>query len=104
MVLLTKGRFRDLSSSSSSSSSGHHQQGHKLSAEHEPLLTQFASCLLLGTTGGHLLALDLDFVHHVRLEHRLHASGEQLMMMMMMMMMTSSTFGVRSDRKCVRWS
>lgn len=38
--------------------------GHKLSAEHEPLLTQFASCLLLGTTGGHLLALDLDFVHH----------------------------------------
>jgi hypothetical protein len=38
-------------------------------------------------------------VHHVRLEHRSHASDEQLMMML-----TSSTFGVRSARKCVRWS
>jgi hypothetical protein len=62
MVLLIKGR-----ASMISSSFGHRKQGHKLSAEHEPLLTQFASCLLLGTTGGHLLALDLDFVHHVRI-------------------------------------
>jgi hypothetical protein len=34
-------------------------------------LAQFSSCLLLGTTGGHLLALDLDFVHHVRTSHRI---------------------------------
>lgn len=33
--------------------------------EQESILAQFASILVLGTTGGHLLAIDLEFVCHV---------------------------------------